>query len=377
MDETHRHCVKCISRYCKIPECPMVDCVHGCSAVLHQCKMLDHEELCFRKTVPCINSPYGCEAMMRRHKINVHLAHCPASLVHCKFTWERVDRNLIKDWGDVSPSNQSESDTPERSYAEEFLASDVERIKRSLDLKEKDKELSAILEPSAAHQLLVGAPYHGSSSYKRGRLQFSVKSLSPAVCCFYMTTESSHRQQLHILIRCNEVVRRDEFEDHFVIQHNIVHSGLCGWLVHHCPMIEYGCDFSIPRLLPSPQYFKLVYNKCSRVFGVALKEEYAPSRSNSEPLKGWYMSRLEQQQELAVYGYSDTPTDPLSQLPIEVFQVVISFLDSSALFCLAQTSRKLQELCNDLIKGNMVQLEWEHHEKCWKNISKVCIIIIV
>jgi len=308
---------------------------------------------------------------MARNRIGRHLAHCPASLVHCKFTWERVDRNRVNQ-GDILSSNSSDSDKLERSYVRDFLASDVERIKKSLDLNERNKELSTMLEPSAAHHLLVGAPYHRSSPYNKNPSNFSLKSLSPSVCCFYITTESTHRQQLHVLIRCNEIVRRDEFEDHYMTQHNIIHSGLYGWLVHHCPLNEHGCNFSIPRLLPSPRYFDLVYNKCSRVFAVVAKEEYISAKcESSESVKGWYSTRLEQQRELAAYGYDDIPTDPLSQLPVEVFRVVISFLDSSSLFCLALTSHSLQEVCNNLIKGNMVQLTWKCHGKSWKDSSKV------
>lgn len=382
MEETHRHCVKCISRYCKIPECPMIDCPYGCGAVAHQCKILDHKEVCFNKKVPCINALYGCETLMPRSKIKVHLAHCPASLVHCKFLWERVDRNIIKNADHTkhtSSDNSSENAKTEKNYSEEFLASDVERIKDSLDLEDRSKELSAMLEPSAAHNLLVGAPYHyRSSPYSRSPLKF----VSPSVCCFYMTPESTHRQQLHILVQCNEVVRRDEFEDHYMTQHNIIHGGLYGWLMHHCPLYEYGCNFSIPRLLPFPPYFKLVYNKCSKVFGVVLKEGYFSAKSeNTESVKGWYMTRLEQQRELAAYGYNDIATDPLSQLPIEVLRVVIGFLDSSSLFCLSLTSQKLRELCNNLIKGSMVQLIWKRHGESWKDKSKVrsyisCIIRI-
>ena len=370
MEESHRHCANCVSRYCKVSECSMVDCVHGCGAVVHQCKILDHEEVCFNKRVPCINAIYGCEVMMPRSRIKVHLAHCPASLVHCKFTWERVDRNLIKNSDRILPSNGDKA--PEGNYSEEFLASDVERIRNSLDSNETNKELSTMLEPSAAHHLLSGAPYHSTTRRRGGRHVFNVKSLPPSVCCFYITTESGHRQQLHVLIRCNEVVRRDEFEDHYMIQHNIVHGGLYGWLIHHCPLNEHGCNFSIPRLVPSQRYFKIVYNKCSRVFSASLKEEYLCMKfENTESTKGWYMTRLEQQRELAAYGYDDAPTDPLSQLPIEVFRIVISFLDSSSLFCLALASQKLGELCGDLIKGNMVQLAWKHSKDCWKDTSKV------
>ena len=120
-----------------------------------------------------------------------------------------------------------------------------------------------------------------------------------------------------------------------------------------------------------------MYNKCSKVFAAALKEGYFSAKSeNTEVVKGWYMTRLEQQRELAAYGYNDIPTDPLSQLPIEVFHVIIGFLDSSSLFCLTLTSQKLREVCINLIKGNMVQLAWKRHGECWKDVSKVHSLLV-
>ena len=53
----------------------MVNCAHGRGAIVHQCKISDHEEVCYQKRVPCINAVYGCEAVMPRN-IKVHLAHC-------------------------------------------------------------------------------------------------------------------------------------------------------------------------------------------------------------------------------------------------------------------------------------------------------------
>ena len=58
-------------------------------------------------------------------------------------------------------------------------------------------------------------------------------------------------------------------------------------------MDEYGCDFKIPRLLPSPEYFKLVHNNCSGVFAVALKEEVAPFELETQDSTiGWYITKL-------------------------------------------------------------------------------------
>ena len=354
--QAHKHCTTCVSRYCKASDCPIVDCENGCGTVMHQCKMTDHEEVCMNKFVPCVNAHYGCEALLARYKMKTHLAHCPASVVHCKFTWERVDRNII--------AATDESDRCESvKFAEDFLASDKERAEAKLVNEDRTKEMSMMLQPSAAHHLLNGAPYHRSYPYDRRQGGVTVRSLSPSFCCFYMTTESTEREQLHMLIRCNETVRRDEFEDHYKTQHSIIHSGLHGWLVHHCPLYEYGCNYSIPRLLPSPKYFELVYNKCSRVFAVRETKPLVVESENSEATQGWYAARLQQQRELAAYGYSDIPVDPLSQLPTEVLHIIISFLDSSGLFCLSMTSQFLRETCHNAVKGNMVQLSWQKQEK--------------
>ena len=128
-------------------------------------------------------------------------------------------------------------------------------------------------------------------------------------------------------------------------------------------MSMYGCNYSIPRLLPSPKYFELVYNKCSRVFAVRETKPLVVESENSEATQGWYAARLQQQRELAAYGYSDIPVDPLSQLPTEVLHIIISFLDSSGLFCLSMTSQFLRETCHNAVKGNMVQLSWQKQEK--------------
>jgi len=238
--------------------------------------------------VTCTNASFGCKAVMPRQEINVHLTHCPASVIHCKF-----------------------------------------------------------------------------------RLEYDTKFVLPSLR-FYMKTESAYQQQLEVLHQCNEVVRRDEFEGHHIIQHSIVHSSLYDWLVHHCPLSEYGCDFKIPRLLPlSSQYFKLVYNNCSRVFAIALKEEHPAELESSVSAKGWYMNKLQQQRELAVYGYDDIPTDPLCALPTKVLHTIISYLDSSSLFCLSLTNQMLQEACQNVKNSNMVQMTWKQYENGWKESAKV------
>ena len=120
-------------------------------------------------------------------------------------------------------------------------------------------------------------------------------------------------------------------------------------------MSMYGCNYSIPRLLPSPKYFELVYNKCSRVFAVRETKPLVVESENSEATQGWYAARLQQQRELAAYGYSDIPVDPLSQLPY-----ISSSVSWTPVVCSVyqMTSQFLRETCH-----NMVQLSWQKQEK--------------
>ena len=353
----HRHCLECISRECDVLECIMVNCIHGCGVVAHQCKMGDHEEVCANKMVPCINAINGCDAMMPRIKVREHLARCPAA--NCKM-WK------------LQRSSLEECEHGCGSLVDQHNVLDHEVLcnKRIVHCSNATYGCKAMLPRCklSAHLLHCSA----SLVHCKFSLLYDTKFASPALQ-FYTTTESAYQHQLEVLRGCNEVVRRDEFHDHHTMQHIIVHNSLYDWLVHCCPMMdEYGCDFKIPRLLPSPEYFKLVHNNCSGMFAVALKEDVAPFELEAlESSKGWYIAKLQQQRELAAYGYDDEPTDLLCALPIEVLLMIIQYLDSSALLCLSLTNRMLWEACHNLKNGNMVEVTWKRHENGWKE-SLVC-----
>jgi len=397
----HAHCAKCFYRNCKTPECPLEDCEYGCGAVAHQCKMKDHENVCLYKRVPCINATYGCDAFLPRYKINVHLEHCSASIVVCKFAWERVDRN--KSGLNITSQNQG-TENEAKKLVENFFHSDMERIKKSsmesLGAEERNKTLRLMMQPygphlecyygtdpdNVGHELSGFYGQNGRSFrfYKQRhsahqhaahhvRVKSKVLSVSSAMCCFYITVGQS-RQQLHIALRCNETVRRDEFESHYKTQHDIIHCELGGWLVHHCPLYEYGCNFSISRLLPAPQRTKLLFCNHMQKFVTTEKESLVPESENST--QGWYAARLEQQRELTAYGYDDTPIDPISLLPTEVLHNIIRYLDSGSLFCLSLTSEFLRGACHNALKGNMVQLVWQHEVNRWR-YSQVTYIILL
>lgn len=92
-DKQHQnHCDKCISpvrclKYRALHKndpnfgvitCPIISCPHKCGWQYHECKKNEHELLCARAKVNCINKQYGCPLVMERsHRAN-HLPSCPA-----------------------------------------------------------------------------------------------------------------------------------------------------------------------------------------------------------------------------------------------------------------------------------------------------------
>ena len=64
-----------------IISCPIVSCPFGCLHRFHGCKREEHELLCSRKRVPCVNVHYGCPFVMERRLRSAHLRRCPARCV--------------------------------------------------------------------------------------------------------------------------------------------------------------------------------------------------------------------------------------------------------------------------------------------------------
>lgn len=86
----HKHCENCIKLYCNSQDgCKMLFCEFGCEAQLHSCKMKDHKNVCQKCRIPCVNSDYGCPAILTRDNLRNHLQRCPASVVFCTMEWNR------------------------------------------------------------------------------------------------------------------------------------------------------------------------------------------------------------------------------------------------------------------------------------------------
>lgn len=87
--DPHMHCATCISSKCMFASCKLIWCKE-CRHPHHQCKASEHNLLCSHQKVLCINAGNGCDVIMPRSQLGVHLASCPASVVMCPLDWSRT-----------------------------------------------------------------------------------------------------------------------------------------------------------------------------------------------------------------------------------------------------------------------------------------------
>ncbi|XP_052235332.1 F-box only protein 30-like isoform X2 [Dreissena polymorpha] len=91
---SHAHCSTCIKINCTkkpddVSSCSLMYCSLDCGFRFHSCKQGEHQLLCLKENVSCINSIYGCPIRLPRWKILSHLTVCPASVVLCSREWNR------------------------------------------------------------------------------------------------------------------------------------------------------------------------------------------------------------------------------------------------------------------------------------------------
>ncbi|XP_007547513.1 F-box only protein 30-like [Poecilia formosa] len=94
MEHHHVHCISCVNQRCMVkPEpgvsCDLIACPLVCGAVFHSCKVDEHQLLCPLTRISCLNSGYGCPAMLIRNQMSAHLDVCPAGAVSCTMEWNR------------------------------------------------------------------------------------------------------------------------------------------------------------------------------------------------------------------------------------------------------------------------------------------------
>jgi len=137
---------------------------------------------------------------------------------------------------------------------------------------------------------------------------------------------------------CAQEFRRDQWESHCRNVHSDIHGGLNNWIEARCPLSSYGCGFSTRRIYPGEdKRSKIVFSQDINSFGI---------RPGSDDM---------------IPGPDGCLT--LTDLPLELLQLVFSFLDSWSLSNLALVSVRCRELVAGLLdtKG-CVALQWEKQD---------------
>ena len=336
---------------------------------------------------------------MKRKKIGNHIQHCPASILVCKFSHQRIEQphKLIEI---VEPSSY----VGEQLIDQKFLEGDLEvwktnklevnasngkeklLVPKSLDCDRNDFELSSdnvTSPPSLSFDTDIGVMTKQYWAAKRGYTP-EAASLSRRACISWSIpvdndpffTHSAKRAKSHpaCTFMCNEVVRRNEFSSHWKALHLDIQLGQ---LVCRCPMRLYGCQFGALNLTPEPEGSTLDYDKETDCFLYNLPS--AILKSTTQDAGSLYAAEIEKKQELALYGYEDVEGesfDVLGQLPAEVMMIICSFLDSQSLWVLSQVNHYQRKVCLNLVKrSGIVYWTWERDRSgTWKLGHKVCTV---
>jgi len=134
---------------------------------------------------------------------------------------------------------------------------------------------------------------------------------------------------------CGQELRRDQWEGHCRNVHSEIHGGLNNWIESRCPLASYGCNFSTRRLFPGEDpRASIVYSQDTMSFGIKPPPvELKPSKKGGKSL---------------------------TDLPVELLQLIFGFLDSWSLSNLALVNNLLREVaCSMLDDKGCVALQWE------------------
>ncbi len=336
----HDHCQSCCLVSCRVVAedgCRVEECPNECGAALHGCKTEEHtHNTCPEAVVPCINAYYGCKERLRRKYLGLHLEHCPASVLVCRFAHER----------------QASVDIPSHAPPE-ALAEEEEPLYLSELWCSGDTSVAhASAEQGVAH--VTGADSTASAVPARYNLSLKCRPVfhcrtSPLhprrKCCIHHPIPPRDGR-LDCTFPCGEIVRRDEQAAHYKTLHHDIHAHL--WhLTQTCPMSSVtGCPHRQTRLLPHPKDSTLRYDKENALFLLKLPE--VVNSSAEAQMTSQYVAEIQKKKELALYGYSDEEEesyDVLGQLPPEVLDKVCSHLDSLSLWYLSQVNHYLRSVC--------------------------------
>ena len=393
VEEGHWHCRNCILSSCskRADECPVKHCPNGCGAAMHTCKVEEHLlHVCLETHIPCTNAVYGCEELIKRGILLTHVEHCPASILMCRFSHDRMSVDFL---------GKKDSSPRELLLDEKFLLGDLAVLRdRNRAVGCSDELLCGSVrymkddssnQPSSSQdieldlQCTVGIVTNASQSS-----QYHIKSLKPRQrTCIDMEAKLHHNYIKREVVTkrccafpCNDIIRRDELAAHWKTFHLDIQIDMpC--IVERCPMHIYGCMYGEQRLSPNPQGSSLHYDLESDCFLLKPPETVA----TESKVSGNYAARIQTRQELALYGYedeSDESVDVLGQLPAEILMVICEFLDSQTLWHFSQVNHYLRKVCLNVVKRKgIVYYHWVFNEttqrwRCGPKVSDHKLLLV-
>lgn len=314
LEREHIHCLNCMRTNCKENAgCPVEYCKNSCGSSMHRCKWPDHDrDICPEAMVNCTNVTCGCKELVKRKNLAAHIAHCPASIVYCRFVYSRC-----------VAANRSQCALKEPSSL-------IDRKMWEGDMR--------LLQDSPQHPLLSLSIENESYSAMRRRSSGISAAVEVPTNARFGTSEHN--------FCCNQFIRRDEFQSHWLTYHLEVQLGP---LVKRCPLNLYGCTHGQEVLLPSPPGTTLNFDKDTDSFLASPPHPNTDLLSDSsEATMTRYEAKIVEKKELSEFGYGDDEDesyDVLGQLPIEVLLYILRQMDSMSLWNLSLVNHYFRKVC--------------------------------
>ena len=136
---------------------------------------------------------------------------------------------------------------------------------------------------------------------------------------------------------CSKLFRRDQYKWHYKNTHTEIHSGLDGWMMQRCPLAQYGCPYVSYRLKPVSINSSVYFNRVFKCFGICMNKDSEFSSA-----------------------IKDRDSKSIIDLPVEVIELIVSYLDNLSLNCFAKTCQLLKSVCFSMLdKRGIVVSGWE------------------
>ncbi|ESN95033.1 hypothetical protein HELRODRAFT_179892 [Helobdella robusta] len=199
---------------------------------------------------------------------------------------------------------------------------------------------------------------------------------------------------------CGELLRRNEFSQHYKNFHQDIQCGSDSWLDVRCPLACYGCTYSVrkfrPRFNAHLLFDRESSNFCVRpdsVFGdVSIRNSASLESSSADVL----LENILENSEVSNFDNSDKhiPVKAklrdqlnaripilITDLPVIVLDRIFSYLDSISLKKLSLTSKQFRMICEEYLKERGMVVEVWEKIKCgdlckWRATGYVCLSII-